>query len=265
MAFDYRREHLSYLRQSLSTFVSPLQFLVNLPVLAMDWSNSHLRTHSELVSENNLLHDENLILKAKSQKLIELEAQNARLKALLGSLENRREQRQIADIISVRASEFHHEVIINKGSLNNVFVGQTVIDAEGIMGQVSELTPFSARVILITDERHAIPVRDLRNGVRAIASGTGSLTKLELNQIPHSIDIKTNDILVSSGLGQRFPAGLNVAKVSLVRHQQGDKYAYIEASPLARLERSGQVILLWPDDPLAHDSKKNKEVNRVKK
>jgi len=259
MAFDYRQEHTNSLRKGLSTFIAPLQFLVNLPVLALDWSGNHLKSHSELISENNQLRDENLILKAKAQKLIELEAQNARLKAMLGSLKNRREQRQIADIISVRASEFHHEVIINKGTSDQVFVGQSVIDADGIMGQVSEVTPFTARIILITDERHAIPVRILRNGVRAIASGTGSLTKLVLNQVPHSVDIQINDILVSSGLGQRFPAGLNVAKVSLARHRQGDEYAYIEAIPMARLERSGQVILLWPNQPQLDNSSTNTE------
>ncbi len=261
MAFDYRQEHLSSVRKGLSTLVAPLQFLVNLPTILLNRSGEQLKSHSELVAENRQLTDENLILKAKAQKLNELEAQNARLKALLGSVSERREQRQIADIISVRASEFNHEVLINKGSSNHVYVGQSVIDAEGIMGQVIEVTPFSARVLLITDARHDIPVRILRNDVRAIASGTGSLTRLLLNQVPHSIDIKVNDILVSSGLAQRFPSGFNVAKVSVVRHIQGDNYAYIEAIPLARLERSGQVILLWPngyqaeDQEVRHDKK----------
>lgn len=246
MFLDYRQEHLSNLRKTIATILSPLQLIVSYPADVINWTGDYFRTHGTLVSENQQLKDEVLILKAQSQRLIELKSENIRLKALLGAVSDLREHRQIADILSVKASEFHHEVLINKGTDDNVYVGQPVIDANGIMGQVVEVSNMTARIILITDERHAIPIRDLRNGVRAIAAGTGSLTKLELIQVPHSVDIKENDILVTSGLGQRFPSGFPVAKVSLVRHDPGENYAYIEASPLASLSRSGQVILIWP-------------------
>ncbi len=248
MFLDYRQEHLSQLRQAIATLLSPIQSLVSYPADAANWASEEFRTHGTLVSQNQQLRDEILILKAQSQKLIELEAENSRLKALMGSVSTLRERRQIADIMAVKASEFHHEVLIDKGLSDQVYVGQPVIDADGIMGQVIEVSEFSARVILITDERHAIPVRDLRNDVRAIAAGTGSLTRLELIQVPHSFDIKVNDVLVTSGLGQRFPSGFPVAKVSLIRHDPGENYAYIEATPLARLSRSGQVILIWPKE-----------------
>lgn len=257
MFLDYHQEHLSRLRQAIATLLSPLQLVVSYPADVVNWASDEFRTHGTLVSQNQQLRDEILILKAQSQKLIELEAENSRLKALMGSVSELREHRQIADIISVKASEFHHEVLIDKGLVDKVYVGQPVIDADGIMGQVIEVSEFTARVILITDERHAIPVRDLRNGVRAIAAGTGSLTRLVLVQVPHSFDIKENDILVTSGLGQRFPSGFPVARVSLVRHDPGENYAYIEATPLARLARSGQVILIWPKDRPASETNEN--------
>jgi len=259
MFLDYRQEHLSKLRQTIATVLSPIQLIVSYPADVINWTGDYFRTHGDLVSENKQLQDDVLILKAKNLRLIELKAENVRLKALLGAVSNLREQRQIADILSVKASEFHHEVLINKGTNDKVYVGQPVIDANGIMGQVIEVSKLTARIILITDERHAIPVRDLRNGVRAIAAGTGSLTKLELIQVPHSIDIRENDVLVTSGLGQRFPSGFPVAKVSLVKHEPGENYAYIEATPLASLSRSGQIILIWPKD-----YQKQKKASKVK-
>ncbi len=248
MVIDYRQQHLSSLRQGLATLISPLQQVISVPADFVNWAGDKFQSHNDLIEANNQLEDEVFILRGQAQKLITLEAENLRLKALLGSVSERSERRQIADIISVRASEFHHEVLINKGEEDDVYIGQPVIDANGIMGQVTELSRFSSRVILITDERHAIPLRNLRNGVRAIATGTGSLTHIELIQVPHSVDIQENDVLVTSGLGQRFPSGFPVAKVSLVKHPAGENYAYIEATPLARLSRSGQIILIWPSD-----------------
>ncbi len=252
MILDYRQDHVSSLRQGLSTIVSPLQKLVSVPADMANWANNKFQSHSDLLDENDDLLDEVLILRGQAQKMIALEAENIRLKSLMGAVSERNEHRQIADIISVRASEFHHEVLINKGSDDGVYKGQPIIDAEGIMGQVTEVALFSSRIILITDERHAIPVRDLRNGVRAIAAGTGRLDRLELIQVPHSVDIQVNDMLVTSGLGQRFPSGFPVAKVSVVKHDAGENYTYIEVTPLARLSRSGQIILIWPADQPDH-------------
>jgi rod shape-determining protein MreC len=248
MVLDYRQDHISRLRSGLATLISPLQKIVAVPADFVNWTSNKFQSHSDLIDENDQLQDEVFILRGQAQKLIALEAEVSRLKSLMGAVSDRSEQRQIADIISVRASEFHHEVLINKGAEDGVYIGQPVIDANGIMGQVSEVAEFSSRIILITDERHAIPVRDLRNDVRAIAAGTGRLDRMSLIQVPHSVDIKENDMLVTSGLGQKYPSGFPVAKVTLVRHDAGENYAYIEVTPLARLSRSGQIILIWPAD-----------------
>jgi len=248
IVLDFKQDHISTLRQGLATLINPLQVVVAGPVEFFNWANTKFQSHSDLLDENDRLLDEIFILRGQAQKLIALEAENSRLKSLMGAVSDRDEHRQIADIISVRASEFHHEVLINKGKQDGVYVGQPVIDADGIMGQVSEVAESSSRIILITDERHAIPVRDLRNGVRAIAAGTGRLDRMSLIQVPHSVDIKVNDMLVTSGLGQKYPSGFPVAKVTLVRHDAGENYANIEVTPLARLSRSGQIILIWPAD-----------------
>jgi rod shape-determining protein MreC len=242
---DQRHQHGYWLHRALNTLVAPLQRVVAIPADVINWISFQTTSRQRLLAENEALKTELFMLKAQALRLGQLEAENGRLRALLGAVEARREKRQVADILRVHASEFRHEVVINRGSRHQVYVGQPVLDADGVMGQVIEVSPLTARVMLITDERSGIPVRNLRNGIRSIAAGTGSLSRLELLQVPHSFDIETDDLLVTSGLGGHFPPGLPVARVSLIRHDLGQPYAYVEAVPLARLDRSGQVILLW--------------------
>jgi len=137
---------------------------------------------------------------------------------------------------------------VNKGELDGVYKGQPVLDAQGLMGQVIEVLPYTSRVILIADSNHAIPVQVNRNGVRAIAVGSGQLNELVLIYVPDTADIKAGDMLVSSGLGNRFPQGYPVGVIKSVEHDPGEPFAIVSAEPSAYLDRSRHLLLVFSQD-----------------
>ncbi|WP_071890164.1 rod shape-determining protein MreC [Kangiella sediminilitoris] len=252
MVLDYRYDYLSSARKGVSTVFAPIYFLANLPNEIASWADNNIVSRNDLIDQNRRLKDELLILKAQNQRLIGLESENARLRSLLGSSRTLRGKRVIAEVLNIDSSLFANELILNKGSMDDVFVGQPVVDAEGIMGQIVEVSTSTSRMILINDQKHAIPVRIDRNGVRAIAQGNGRL--LYLRHLPNTIDVKEGDILLSSGLGQRFPDGYPVAKVISVVRQTAQPYAEIQAEPTANINRANHVLLLWPyHDPKVKD------------
>ena len=150
-------------------------------------------------------------------------------------------------MIGVDPNPFTHRILIDKGERDGVFLGQPVLDARGLMGQVVEIMPYTARVLLLTDSTHSIPVQVNRNGLRAIASGVGNPESLDLRHVADTADIKEGDLLVSSGLGQRFPAGYPVAVVTKVVHDPGQPFALVRAKPTASLNRSRYVLLVFSD------------------
>lgn len=255
MVLDYRYDYLNNARKGVSTLLAPIYFLANLPNEVASWADNNIVSRNDLLNENRQLEDELLILKAQNQRLIGLESENARLRALLGSSRTLRGQRVIAEVLNIDSSLFANELLLNKGSSDNVFVGQPVVDAEGIMGQIIEVSTITSRMILLNDQKHAIPVRIDRNGVRAIAQGDGNL--LYLRHLPNTIDVQEGDVLLSSGLGQKFPDGYPVAKVLSVTRQPAQPYAEILAEPTANINRANHVLLLWPyQDKTTSESKK---------
>jgi len=157
------------------------------------------------------------------------------------------EKVEVAELIGMDPNPFTHRILINKGERDGVVLGQPVLDARGLMGQVVELMPYTSRVLLLTDTTHSIPVQVNRNGLRAIASGTGNPERLELRHVADTADIKEGDLLVSSGLGQRFPAGYPVATVKEVIHDSGQPFAIVRAVPTAALNRSRYLLLVFSD------------------
>lgn len=190
------------------------------------------------------------MLKAKVQKLAALEAENERIRELLNSSALLDETVLVAELIGVSPDPLHHEIIINKGIKDHLIVGQPVLDAEGLMGQVVNVGPTHSRVLLITDATHAIPVQVNRNGVRSIAEGVGVLHELTLRHVSATTDIKVGDLLVSSGLGGRFPQGYPVAEVIEVTIDPGQPFAIVRAQPSAQLDRSRHVLLVFNRHPV---------------
>ena len=245
MTLDHRQHHLGTMRASLSVVVYPLQFLVNLPGTARDWLSEAFATRRALQEENARLRTQHLVLKADLQKLAALEAENLRLRELLDSSFQVGERVLIAEIMAVDLDPYRHELVLNKGTGYGIYPGQPLLDAEGVMGQIVNAGPLTSTAMLITDPNHAIPVQVNRNGLRSIALGIGSLSALSLPHIPNNADIQLGDLLVTSGLGGRFPAGYPVAEVVEIVRNPGHAFAYIEARPLAHLNRSREVLLVW--------------------
>jgi rod shape-determining protein MreC len=247
MFVDHRGHHLSYFRNVLTTFVTPLVYLVDVPSELFLWSSHRAQSRSELAAENKLLKEERFVLRTQLQKLISLKAENAQLRNLLGAEEKVQGNQLVAEILQVAPDPYTHELVINKGHLHDVFVGQAVLDAYGVMGQVIEVSQLTSRVLLITDPRHAIPVRSERSGERTIALGNGMQGFLTLQYVRSTADFQVGDLLLSSGIGQRFPDGYPVATITQIEEKQGQPYAVVEASTSAHLARTGHVLLIWPD------------------
>ncbi|WP_279386920.1 rod shape-determining protein MreC [Thiogranum longum] len=248
MTIDHRQHHLDSVRSALSVVVYPLQLLVDLPGNTIDWFRESLSTRRQLQEENFSLRKQQQVLNTQLQKLEALEAENRHLRALLDSSFQVGERPMlIAALLSVDMDPYRHQIEINKGSLDNLFEGQPLLDSRGIMGQLVHVGPFTSTAMLITDPAHAIPVQVNRNGLRTIALGTGKFDQLELPNIPNNADIQVGDLLVSSGLGGRFPPGYPVAEVTEVEHDPGRAFSLVLARPRAQLDRSREVLLVWPE------------------
>lgn len=247
IAADHLSNWLKPAHFVLSTLTAPVHWVADIPSQLSDWSVNSLQTINQLRDENQSLRTEVLLLKRRVQKLASTVAENSQLKELLGAYNLAEERIAVAEIIAVDPDPFRHEVIINKGANEKAYVGQTVLDAEGLMGQVVQVGALTSRVLLITDVSHGVPVYVNRNGVRAVAVGSGELDKLKLLHVPDTADILEGDLLVSSGLGGRFPKGYPVGVVASVRHDPGQPFAVVEARPMAHLDRSRHVLLVFLD------------------
>ncbi len=249
MTLDHRQHHLDSVRTALSVMVYPLQLLVDLPRATGQWFRESLATRRELQEDNASLRTQHLVLNTQLQKLEALEAENRRLRALLdSSFQVGDRPMLIAALLSVDMDPYRHQIQINKGSLDRLYEGQPLLDSQGVMGQLIDVGPFTARAMLITDPSHAIPVQVNRNGLRTIALGTGSIDRLDLPHIPNNADIRVGDLLVTSGLGGRFPPGYPVADVTAVEQDPGDTFSHISARPRAALDSSREVLLVWPTE-----------------
>jgi len=231
-------------RAYLTLILTPLQWVVDAPAQVADDLSDVLVTRTQLVEENRRLRQEALLLKERVLQVASLTAENVRLRELMMGRQKLDEDVMLTELIGVNPDPFQHQIILNRGSEDNAYVGQAVLDSGGIMGQVVELSLYTSRAMLITDSRHAIPVEVNRNGFRSIALGNGSVNQLELGHVPDTADIKEGDLLVSSGLGGRFPYGYPVATVVSVKRDPGQPFAIVKAKPTARLNKSRHILLV---------------------
>jgi len=240
---------MSASRSVFGTIAKPFHQISILPRNLWQDVSSGLDTREELQLENARLKASQRILEAKVQKMAALTAENGRLRALLNSsavLED--DQIVVTELIGVSPDLHRHEIVVNKGLGDGVVVGQPVLDASGLMGQVTEVYKNSARVLLITDERHEVPVQVNRNGLRVVASGVGLRDELAILNVGATADIRVGDLLVSSGLANRFPVGYPVARVADIRQQGNSAFLQVSAKPLALLRRSRQLMLVFPPE-----------------
>ncbi len=245
MVADKRLDNFSSIRTAISLPLAPLQYVVNLPTQLIDTIKSIVATHNDLIEENLKLKADQLLLRSQLQRLIAIESENEYLKALLKSSRQIKNKILIAELLAVNFEPFVHQVILNKGTRDGVYVGQPVLDATGVMGQVIQVGPITSRVLLINDPHSGVSVQNVRNGVRAIATGDGYSGKLRLMYVPKTADIRVGDIFLTSGLGDRYPEGYPVGKVLEVQSDPAHPFATIYLQPDAHLDSSRQVLLVW--------------------
>jgi len=245
MLLDQREQHLLRVRQGLSLVVYPVRVLVDSPFSAWRWVSSTFADRRLLVEENESLHRERLNAEFRLQRLAALEMENARLRELLDSTASVGSRALIAEILSVDLDPYRQRFDLNRGLVDGVYVGQALLDARGVVGQVVRVGPLTSEAVLITDADHALPVSVNRNGLRTIAVGTGDSGRLRLPYLTNSADIEVGDLLVSSGLGGVFPADYPVGRIVEVRVRPDQAFAEVMAEPVSALDRDREVLLIW--------------------
>lgn len=244
---DFQFHLLSSLRSSIGAMATPFYYLADVPTRLVNWGEQSIFvSRDSLVQENKRLKQEAGVLRGRMLQMSALVAENGRLRELLNSQAALQSDNVvIAEIIGVSPKPERHELVIDKGGREGISVGQPVIDSHGLMGQVTEVNPLGSRVMLITDASHAVPVQINRNGFRLVAEGIGQVDELELRHVSSTTDIQVGDLLVTSGLGHRFPVGYPVAEVVSVVHDPGRPFLKVLARPSAALNQSRHVLLVY--------------------
>jgi len=242
--FDHKMASFETARGYLQTLVSPLQYMANAPKQVMTWASENIVIRRQLMKENQDFRENELFFHEQAMQLNMVRQENERLRSLLTSPVRGEIKKMFAEILSVDSDPYSHQVVINRGTNDGVYEGQPVLDEKGIVGQILHVGVSSSRVILISDISHAIPVRIQRNGLRLVASGSGQIDRLIHNFVPHSADVKKGDLLVTSGLGGKYPEGYPVSRVVLVRTDESREFATIYSKPVAQIDRLRYMLLL---------------------
>lgn len=244
IVLDHRGGWLAQLRARATVAVQPLWWLAGLPSRVGDALNDSAATRNRLAQENRLLRNALLVSGARVARLQTAAAENARLRNLLGAAERGGLDVQLAPILDIDLDPTRQRLVLDAGSRDGVAVGQSVIDAGGLVGQIIAVRPASATVLLLTDPDHAIPVMAARSGVRLVAYGKGSSDRLELANIPLSSDVRVGDVVITSGLGGRFPAGFPVGTITALHPDDSHAFLVGNVAPAAQLDRGRDVLLL---------------------
>ncbi|WP_305420760.1 rod shape-determining protein MreC [Photobacterium leiognathi] len=246
MLADNRLSAFADVRYFLNSAIAPLQYAANLPRELLDGLNGQMSSHKQLLAENKALKRDLLMMKSNVLLLDQLQQENQRLRNLLGSPFVRGERKMIAEVMAVDSDSYSYQVMIDKGRVDGVYEGQPVINDKGIVGQVSYVGAHNSRVLLLIDPNNAIPVQVVRNDIRVIATGIGKSDEIQLEHVPSSTDIRVGDLLVSSGLGGRYPEGYPVARVTEFSFDNKRPFAQIMAKPTVQFDRLRYLLLVWP-------------------
>lgn len=248
MLADSRLDAFSQVRFLLNSMVAPIQYAADLPRSMFDGFYERFSSRQQLMDSNRSLKREVLALKSDLILLDQYREENQRLRKLLGSSFVRDEKKVVAEVMGVDTSPYRHQVVIDKGRLDGVYEGQPVINEKGIVGQVTFVAAHNSRVLLLVDPNSAIPVQNIRNDIRVVASGNGQTDEIQLEHIATSTDMELGDMLVTSGLGGVYPEGYPVAYLSHVDKDTRREFASIKASPVVDFNRLRYLLLIWPNE-----------------
>ena len=245
---DSRFHTLELLRQGLSLFTHPVQQAAHAPLDWLENASGYFGSITRIQTENAQLKHAQLDNAGTLLRARQLEAENERLRKLLDIKERQQVNGQVTEILHAARDPFTHRLIVDKGQQNKIVAGQPVVDAEGVIGQVTRVFPFVSEITLITDKDQAVPVQVLRNGLRSVVFGLGN-NQLELRYMPVGADVQNGDLLVTSGLDGIFLPGLPVARVVRVERDSSYSFASILCVPIAGVENSGEVMVIDPPLP----------------
>ena len=244
MAMDQRGHYVTRIHSAAGYLVEPVYHVVEWPVRATRNLFAQFQSRRSLRHENEKLRVLLLNQEGALQRLDTLTEENRRLRSLLEGAQSQEFEYHFAQLLRVDLDPFSHRVLIDQGSDDGVVRGQAVIDGAGVMGQVEEVHPHYSTVRLISDPNHALPVQINRTGLRTVAFGSGETGSLSLPAVPREADVREGDLLVTSGLGDRFPGGYPVARVISIDREEGLTFAQVMAAPMAALDRGREVLLI---------------------
>jgi rod shape-determining protein MreC len=245
MIVDSYTTWLSPLHKVADNVVRPLYWITNIPAGIQDWGKISVISRGVLEQDNLRMQQESLIHLGQLQRMSELAAENVRLRQLLNATELLMDSVLVTEVIGVSPNPQGHTVTIDRGRDDGVYVGQPLLDAEGLMGQITTVYSGHSIALLITDSTHALPVQVLRNGVRSIAEGVSDFNRMTLRFVSPTADIIEGDQLVSSGLGGLFPVGYPVGVVTSIKQKPGAIFVDVEVDPSAQLDRSRHLLLVF--------------------
>ena len=254
----YKTGTLKNFRSTLGTLIHPIEIIASLPFEIIEQVSNLIITKQDLSTENKRLEQELLLLNARLQQYEILETENHRLRDLLESSFRLKNKVLVAEPVAIQLDSFHKKIVINKGESNEGYQGQPILDSSGIMGQIIQINPFSSTVLLITDPNHALPVQINRNGLRAIAVGSGENDALILEHLPNPLitdsnlpnnaHVLTGDLIVTSGLGRRFPRDYPVGEVKEIIKNPGELSARVVVKPFAQFSKIREVLMVCPNE-----------------
>lgn len=252
MFADNRFDYLEKVRYALGFATTPIYWVADIPTRVSFWIDDVFVSRTDLLEENAGLREQLLVAQRELQLMQSLASENSRLLQLQEASQVINGEVLPAEIINVSPDPFSKRVLVNKGAREGVFLGQPLLDANGLMGQVDEVLPFTSWVLLITDSHHVTPVEVNRNGERALARGTRTTaTELELEFVTQTQDMKAGDLLVSSGMGQVYPKNYPVAEIISVYADPGQPFSTVRARPLANLGSTRHVMLVFENETSA--------------
>lgn len=248
MMVDCRDRSLPWVRTLFSGVMMPVQYAVDYPLRIVAWGHSLISAKKDLVNENMRLRYQQTVLEAQLQKFLALRNENSELKSLLLASSSAQMRSMAARILAVDTTSSRQVIVISKGSRAGVMRGQAVLDARGVMGQVIDVGLLTSTVLLISDSKCAVPVVNQRTGERAIVAGTNYIDRLSMVNLPKTSSVAVGDLLVTSGLGAHYPEGYPVGFVEEVQNTSSEDFIKVSVSPVAWLNRSRLVLVVWPEE-----------------
>lgn len=244
LVIDSRTRSLKSTRAVAIYALSPITWVASIPSNFFGGVDTFLENEPEIENAYEHLRVEYIKLKSDMLRRNAVERENAQLRALLGVSERATVEMQIARSVKIDLDPYQHRVLVDKGAAQGIFVGQPVLDDSGVVGQVSEVFRTSSVITLISDPAHTIPVRIQRSGKHILAEGTGDLSSLRIPFLNKNVDIVSGDVLETSGLGGRFPAGYPVAIINEIQKVEGEPFLSVSASPIAAVESLDYLLFM---------------------